>query len=79
MHSKFKHYNQRWKQNGTTVVGGHEKGNGLNQLNGPWGLFIDDDQTIYVADIENHRTMKWQKKCNQWSNYCRWKWSRKSK
>jgi hypothetical protein len=53
--------NQRWKQNGTTVVGGHGQGNELNQLDRPCGLFIDDDQTIYVADTYNRRIVEWKR------------------
>ncbi len=30
------------------------------RLNGPWGLFVDDDQTGYVADSKNHRVVKWE-------------------
>ncbi len=51
--------NQTWKQNGTTIAGGHGDGNQLNQLSGPWGIYIDDDQTIYVADTFNHRIVEW--------------------
>jgi hypothetical protein len=53
--------NQRWKQHGTTIVGGHGQGNQLNQLSNPYGMFIDDDQTIYVADYGNHRIVEWKK------------------
>jgi sugar lactone lactonase YvrE len=41
------------------VVGGNGYGNGLNQLQHPWGVYIDDDQTIYVADYANHRIVEW--------------------
>ncbi|CAF1672095.1 unnamed protein product, partial [Rotaria magnacalcarata] len=30
-----------------------------NQLNGPRDLFVDDDQTVVIADHENHRVMQW--------------------
>jgi sugar lactone lactonase YvrE len=53
------HPNAKWKQNGITVAGGGQKGSGINQLNDPWGLYVDDDQTIYVADYANDRIMKW--------------------
>lgn len=53
------HPNARWQQNGLTVAGGNGKGNGINQLSQPWGLCIDDDETIYVADELNHRIVKW--------------------
>ena len=53
------HPNARWQQNGLTVAGGNGQGNGINQLSNPWGLYVDDDQTIYVADQSNHRIMEW--------------------
>ncbi|CAF4150867.1 unnamed protein product, partial [Rotaria sp. Silwood2] len=53
------HSNARWKQNGTTVSGGNGLDSGLNQLNNPLGLDVNDDQTIYVADLTNHRIIEW--------------------
>ena len=53
--------NQTWKQSATTVAGGQGKGDGSNQLSNPCGMFIDDDQTIYIADYENHRIVEWKK------------------
>jgi DNA-binding beta-propeller fold protein YncE len=41
-----------------TVAGENEEGNGLHQLSYPYGIFVDDDQTIYVADCENHHIVK---------------------
>ncbi|CAF1012637.1 unnamed protein product [Rotaria sordida] len=49
----------RWKQNGVTVAGGHGKGSASNQLDGPEGLFINDDQTMVIADCWNHRIIQW--------------------
>ena len=51
--------NSKWIQDGITVAGGHGTGNGFNQLSDPAGVFIDDDQTIYVADRGNHRIVEW--------------------
>ena len=51
--------NARWQQNGLTVVGRNGQGNENNQLSDPWGLYIDDDQTIYIADLSNHRILEW--------------------
>ncbi|CAF4313720.1 unnamed protein product, partial [Rotaria magnacalcarata] len=48
-----------WKQNGLTVAGGNGQGNGINQLSNPCGLYVDDDQTVYVADRDNHRIVEW--------------------
>jgi sugar lactone lactonase YvrE len=56
------HSNTKWKQNGITIAGGNGQGNGLNQLSHPWGIYVDDDQTIYIADNENDRILAW--KCN---------------
>jgi len=53
------HPNARWQQNGLTVAGGNGQGNGNNQLSNPCGLYIDDDQTIYIADTWNHRIIEW--------------------
>ncbi|CAF2685638.1 unnamed protein product [Rotaria sp. Silwood2] len=53
------HPNARWQQDGVTVAGGNRLGNGINQLSNPWGLYVDDEQTVYVADQSNHRIMEW--------------------
>ncbi|CAF3157353.1 unnamed protein product, partial [Rotaria sp. Silwood2] len=53
------HPNARWQQNGITVAGGNRQGNGINQLSKPLGLYVDDDQTVYVADYGNHRIVEW--------------------
>ncbi|CAF0976952.1 unnamed protein product [Adineta ricciae] len=45
---------------GTTVAGGNGAGTGLNQLYSPAGLCITrDGQTLYIADRDNNRVMKW--------------------
>ncbi|CAM4976008.1 unnamed protein product [Rotaria socialis] len=51
--------NAKWAQNGVTIAGGHGEGNATNQLSGPCGLFVDDDQTVVIADRWNHRIMQW--------------------
>ncbi|CAF5012763.1 unnamed protein product, partial [Rotaria socialis] len=51
--------NATWKQNGVTIAGGHGVGNATNQLYYPEGLFVDDDQTVVIADWANHRIMQW--------------------
>ncbi|CAF2019593.1 unnamed protein product, partial [Rotaria magnacalcarata] len=51
--------NATWKQNGVTIAGGHGNGDATNQLYRPFGLFVDDDQTVVIADFENHRIMQW--------------------
>ena len=54
----------KWSPNGITVAGGHGQGSGLNQLDHPMGLFIDDDLSIYVADTHNHRVVRWKSKAS---------------
>jgi len=51
--------NARWSQNGITVAGGNGQGNCVDQLDGAEGLYIDDDQTIYIADQHNQRIVEW--------------------
>jgi sugar lactone lactonase YvrE len=53
------HPHAKWQQNGLTVAGGNGAGDGINQLAYPWGLYFDDDQTVYVADEPSHRIMEW--------------------
>ncbi|CAF4889585.1 unnamed protein product [Rotaria sp. Silwood1] len=53
------HRNAKWSQNGITVAGGNGHGSKTNQLHWPWGLYVDDDLTIYVADYGNHRIVEW--------------------
>lgn len=51
--------NARWAQQGVTVAGGNGQGDAENQLSMPYGLYVDDDQTVYVADTGNHRVVEW--------------------
>ena len=53
--------NAKWIQNGITVAGGNGQGSDLNQLSNPWGVYVDDDQTVYVADYSNHRIVEWKR------------------
>ena len=32
-----------------------------NQLSGPRGLYVDEDQTLFIADTSNHRIVEWKK------------------
>ncbi|CAF1220791.1 unnamed protein product [Adineta steineri] len=43
------------------VAGGKSKGSSANQLKEPHGIFVDQHETIYIADYGNHRIQKWQK------------------
>ncbi|CAF1107972.1 unnamed protein product [Rotaria magnacalcarata] len=51
--------NAKWSQNGVTIAGGNGSGNATNQLSQPFGLFVDDDQTVVIADFGNHRIIQW--------------------
>ncbi|CAF1635824.1 unnamed protein product [Rotaria sp. Silwood1] len=51
--------NAKWIQNGITVAGGNGEGNGINQIYHPNGFCVDDDQTLYIAEYDNHRIMEW--------------------
>ncbi|CAF2052185.1 unnamed protein product [Rotaria magnacalcarata] len=52
---------QSGDRNGTLVAGGNGKGAGLNQLDDPRYVFVDQKQNVYVSDKNNHRVMKWTK------------------
>ncbi|CAF1340475.1 unnamed protein product [Rotaria sordida] len=51
--------NATWSKNGITVAGGNREGSETNQLWYPWGCYVNDDLTIYVADTNNHRIVEW--------------------
>ncbi|CAF0934765.1 unnamed protein product [Adineta steineri] len=51
--------NFKWKQNAITVAGGNGQGQQLNQLNHPFGIFIDKNKNILTADYLNHRIVEW--------------------
>ncbi|CAF3260796.1 unnamed protein product [Rotaria socialis] len=51
--------NAQWEPSGITVAGGHGSGSALNQLSSPYSLFVDNDQTVIVADKNNHRIIQW--------------------
>ncbi|CAF3886311.1 unnamed protein product [Rotaria sp. Silwood1] len=55
------HPNARWEQQGVIVAGGNGQGHDTDLLHTPMGLFVDDEQTIYVADYSNHRIMEWKR------------------
>ncbi|CAF3478082.1 unnamed protein product [Rotaria socialis] len=48
-----------WSQYGVTVAGGTKRGSTVNHLSDPHGLFVDDDQTIIISDMWNHRIVQW--------------------
>ncbi|CAF1419082.1 unnamed protein product [Adineta ricciae] len=58
---------RKWKMEeikgneGIVVAGGNGEGNQTNQFDRPHFMFVDDEQSIYVSDLGNHRVMKWRK------------------
>ncbi|CAF4129233.1 unnamed protein product, partial [Adineta steineri] len=52
--SSLVHNNFKWSKSGITVAGDE-----LNQLQVPAGLYIDDDDTLYIADTFNSRIIEW--------------------
>ncbi|CAF4057624.1 unnamed protein product [Rotaria sordida] len=53
------HPNTKWIQNGLAIAGGNGSGSEINQLCNPHGLYVAEDQTIYIADWRNHRIAEW--------------------
>ncbi|CAF1226643.1 unnamed protein product [Adineta steineri] len=49
----------KWKQNAITVAGGNDQGQELNQLDSPYGIFMDKKTTIFIADNHNDRIVEW--------------------
>jgi len=45
--------------NGVTVAGGNGLGSAANQFDNPFGLAVDSNGNIYVADSYNDRVQKW--------------------
>ncbi|CAF1423880.1 unnamed protein product [Adineta steineri] len=52
---------RKWIQKGITVAGGSGQGNKNNQLSKPYTLYIDEDETIYIVDFNNHRIVEWKR------------------
>ncbi len=51
--------------NPVRVAGGNGTGSELNQFNSPHNLFVDENETIYIADENNHRIIRWIKGASQ--------------
>lgn len=41
------------------MAGGNGAGNTADKLNGPWGIYVDSNQAVFVADRNNHRIQRW--------------------
>ncbi|CAF4220708.1 unnamed protein product [Rotaria sp. Silwood2] len=44
---------------GIIVAGNNTNESGASQLIRPRGIFVDDAETLYVADCKNHRIQRW--------------------
>ena len=51
--------NAKWIQNGITLTGRNEGDEGLTQLHNPCDLYVDNDQSVVIADFWNHRIVEW--------------------
>ncbi len=49
----------KWKQHGITVAGGNGQGKQFNQLDRPFAISTDDDQTLFISDCGNDRIVEW--------------------
>ena len=47
------------------MAGGHGQGHASNQLHYPFGFDIDDDGSLFVADRNNHRIIRWEPNATQ--------------
>ena len=64
----YNHRIQKWTPgatSGITVAGGNGQGAAANQLDNPYGVYVDDSGNVYVADTENHRVQKWEPDASQ--------------
>ncbi len=50
-----------YPNNGTSLIiaGNNGLGSAPNQFSSPFGSFIDENQTLYVADTGNYRVQMW--------------------
>ncbi|CAF4009604.1 unnamed protein product [Rotaria magnacalcarata] len=51
--------NAKWAKKGVTIAEGHGEGSAMDQLNDLFGLFVDVDQTIIIANCGNARIIQW--------------------
>jgi hypothetical protein len=47
-----------WAENADTVAGGFKKSTVFNQLDHPRGLYVDNNETIFIVDYGNHRILE---------------------
>ncbi|CAF4780545.1 unnamed protein product [Rotaria socialis] len=51
--------NAKWAQDGVIIAGDTGGVGATNRLRYPQGLFVDDNQTVVIADCWNHRITQW--------------------
>ncbi|CAF3707758.1 unnamed protein product, partial [Adineta steineri] len=51
----------KWRRHGITVAGGNGQGSRNNQLSNPYSCYIDEDETMYIADYSNHSIVEWKR------------------
>lgn len=53
----------RWNSTGSTVAGSSNgaSSTSLNRLDRPFSVVLDSSETLYIADQQNHRVVKWLK------------------
>ncbi|CAF1620188.1 unnamed protein product [Rotaria magnacalcarata] len=52
----------KWNKDATegiVVAGGQGNGSALTQSHHPFGLFVDQMDTLYVAEYSNNRVIRW--------------------
>ncbi|WP_425290766.1 hypothetical protein [Spirosoma linguale] len=49
----------QYNSNAVTVAGTGTAGSAANQLDSPFGIYVDEAGSMYVADYNNHRVQKW--------------------
>ena len=42
------------------VAGGNGAGSTAERLNNPWGIFVDVNGSLFIADRNNHRIQLWE-------------------
>jgi hypothetical protein len=41
------------------VAGGNGAGSSADKLSGPWGIYVDSSNSVYIVDRNNHRVQRW--------------------
>lgn len=41
------------------MAGGNGAGNTPDKITSPWGIFVDDNNTMFIVDRGNHRVQRW--------------------